>query len=110
MLEKRQTQYNMKLLVEEIVRGVHSPPPSAPPAPPGPALPDRFNANNPYLHYQSDYYKEAEDMWGAVAEEGSTWDETLDSLRQVTESCRAVCCRLVAALLPPGCRLSTHNY
>ena len=52
LLEKRQTQYNIKLLVDELVRGVHSPPPPTPPTPPGPNISQRFAKNNPYLHYQ----------------------------------------------------------
>ena len=83
MLEKRQIQYNMSLLVEELVRGIHSPPPPAAPTPPGPSVEERFTENNPYLHYQSDYYTEAEALWGEVAPEGGAWDETLASLRKV---------------------------
>eukprot|EP00116_Pleurobrachia_bachei_P002085 sb/3462347/ len=82
MLEKRQIQYNMSLLVEELVRGIHSPPPPAPPTPPGPSVEERFAENNPYLHYQSDYYSEAESLWAEVAPEGGAWDETLASLRK----------------------------
>ncbi|KAL5265042.1 hypothetical protein ACHWQZ_G005959 [Mnemiopsis leidyi] len=85
LLEKRQTQYNIKLLVDELVRGVHSPPPPTPPPPPGPDISQRFSRKNPYLHYQSDYYSQAEEMWrSVVGEEGKLriWDETLLSLRE----------------------------
>ncbi|XP_063675440.1 MYCBP-associated protein-like isoform X4 [Bolinopsis microptera] len=87
LLEKRQTQYNIKLLVDELVRGVHSPPPPPAPSPPPPDVSERFDKKNPYLHYQSDYYKQAEEMYASLSSTGEeenlyVWDETLLSLRK----------------------------
>jgi len=81
MLEKRQAQYTIKLMVDEIVRGVHTPPPPPTPPPPGPTLQERFNKLNPHLYYQSDIYESAKELWGSITEEGSVWDDTMGSLR-----------------------------
>ena len=84
MLEKRQAQYTIKLMVDEIVRGVHTPPPPPTPPPPGPTLQERFNKLNPHLYYQSDIYESAKELWASITEEGSVWDDTMDSLRLVS--------------------------